>query len=86
VFKAEEIRAITSGTSLPVNIMARPGVPDRSGLRDLGVRRLSAATGIFNAAMAGAREAAADFLAQADSDVLWQRRGSPLEYNKLFGG
>ena len=49
-------------------------------------RRLSAATGLFNIAMASAREAAEDFLRDGDSEALWQRRGSPPDYNKLFGG
>ncbi len=57
-----------------------------SKLRELGVRRLSAATGLFNVAMAAAREAAEDFLRDGDSEALWQRRGSPPDYNKLFGG
>ncbi|MGQ0532975.1 MAG: isocitrate lyase/PEP mutase family protein [Caulobacteraceae bacterium] len=81
-----QINAVVRGTKLPLNIMARPGAPAASQLRELGVRRLSAATAVFNAAMAGAREAAEDFLRDGDSDVLWQRRGNPPDYNKLFGG
>ncbi|MGD9982105.1 MAG: isocitrate lyase/phosphoenolpyruvate mutase family protein [Hyphomonadaceae bacterium] len=83
---AAQIRAVVQGTSLPLNIMARPEAPDATHLRDLGVRRLSAATALFNAAMAAAREAAEDFLRDGDSDALWQRRGSPPDYNKLFAG
>ena len=83
---AQDIAAIAEGAGLPVNIMALPGVPNAAQLKELGVKRLSAATAIFNAAMAGAREAAEDFLAAGDSDQLWQRRGAPPDYNKLFGG
>ncbi|ANP48054.1 isocitrate lyase/PEP mutase family protein [Candidatus Viadribacter manganicus] len=83
---AAQIGVIVSGTKLPLNIMARPGAPSAAKLRELGVRRVSAATGLFNAAMAAAREAAEDFLRDADSEALWQRRGSPPDYNKLFGG
>lgn len=86
IFTAADIEAITKGQSLPLNVMARPGVPKKAELKALGVKRLSAATSIFNAALAGAREATVDFLADADSDTLWQRRGSPPDYNKLFGG
>lgn len=86
VFNAADIEAITRGQSLPLNVMARPGVPKKAELKALGVRRISAATSIFNAALAGAHEAAVDFLADVDSDKLWQRRGSPIDYNKLFGG
>ncbi len=81
-----KISAVVEGTKLPLNIMARPEAPDATHLRALGVRRLSAATGLFNAAMAAARDAPEDFLRDGDSDTLWQRRGSPPDYNKLFGG
>lgn len=81
-----QIGAVVRGTKLPLNVMARPGAPPASQLRELGVRRLSAATGLFNAAMAAAREAAEDFLRDGDSDTIWQRRGSPPDYNKLFAG
>jgi 2-methylisocitrate lyase-like PEP mutase family enzyme len=83
---AAQIAAVVQGTKLPLNVMARPGVPPATQLRELGVRRLSAATGLFNAAMAAARSAAEDFLASGDSDALWRRRGDPPDYNKLFGG
>lgn len=86
IHKAEDISAVVRATSLPLNVMAMPGVPNAATLRELGVRRLSAATGTFNAAMAGLREAADDFLRDGDSDALWQRRGNPPDYNKLFGG
>jgi 2-methylisocitrate lyase-like PEP mutase family enzyme len=86
IVKPEDIAAIAEGAGLPLNVMARPGLPPADELKTLGVRRLSAATGIFNAAMAGAREAAADFLSAGSSETLWERRGAPLDYNKLFGG
>lgn len=86
IAEAAQISAIVQGTKLPLNIMARPGAPSAAELRELGVRRLSAAAGVFHAAMAAAREAAEDFLRDGDSDALWQRRGSPPDYNKLFAG
>jgi 2-methylisocitrate lyase-like PEP mutase family enzyme len=86
IAKPEDITAVAEGARLPLNVMARPGLPPADALRTLGVKRLSAATGIFNAAMAGARDAAVDFLAAGDSEALWRRRGEPLDYNKLFGG
>ena len=84
--KAQDIAAIAEGAGLPLNVMALPGVPNAAQLKELGAKRLSAATSIFNAAMAGAREAAVDFLASGDGADLWQRRGAPPDYNKLFGG
>lgn len=82
----DQIAAIAEGAGLPLNLMAVPGLPSADELKALGVKRLSAATSVFNAAMAGAREAAEDFLRDGNADTLWQRRGQPLEYNKLFGG
>ena len=83
--KPNEIAAIAEGAGLPLNLMAWPGLPKAAELKALGVKRLSAATSIFNAAMEGARASAAAFLEDGDSDALWARRGKPLEYNKLFG-
>jgi len=84
--KEDEIAAIAEGAGLPLNIMAIPNLPDAARLQALGVKRLSAATAVFNAAMAGAREATDDFLRTGDSSELWSRRGNPPDYNKLFGG
>jgi len=81
-----DIAAVAEGAGLPLNVMARPGLPDAETLKGLGVKRLSAATAVFNAAMAGVREAAEDFLAAGNSETLWSRRGNPPDYNKLFGG
>jgi 2-methylisocitrate lyase-like PEP mutase family enzyme len=83
--KPNEIAAIAEGAGLPLNLMAWPGLPKTPELKNLGVKRLSAATSIFNAAMESARAAAAAFLADGDSDALWVRRGTPLNYNNLFG-
>lgn len=81
---AAEIKAIAAGCGLPLNVMARPGAPKAAELQALGAKRVSAATSIFNAAMAGASEAAREFLAEGDSDKLWARRGAPVDYNALF--
>ncbi|MCH2057982.1 MAG: isocitrate lyase/phosphoenolpyruvate mutase family protein [Thalassotalea sp.] len=42
----EDIRAIVEATSLPVNVMAMPDLPDTTVLADLGVKRVS--TGNFS--------------------------------------
>jgi 2-methylisocitrate lyase-like PEP mutase family enzyme len=80
------IEAIVKGAGLPLNLMALPGLPAAAELETLGVKRLSAATSIFNAAMAGALAATTEFLEQGNGDALWARRGTPPDYNKLFGG
>ncbi len=84
IVKPEDIAAIVEGAGLPLNVMARPGLPKAAELKALGVKRLSAATSIFNAAMEAARDATAAFLRDGDSEALWGRRGSPPDYNKLF--
>jgi len=86
VFNADEIGAIAKGSTLPLNVIVRPGLPKRDQLIALGVKRLSAGTALYNAAMAGAISAASAFLADADSDALAARRGTPPDYNKMFGG
>jgi 2-methylisocitrate lyase-like PEP mutase family enzyme len=42
----QEIMAVVAGTSLPVNVMAIPGLPAAAQLRELGVRRISAGSAI----------------------------------------
>ena len=49
VVTAEEIRAIVAGTPLPLNVLAWPGLPDLAELQQLGVKRLSAGSGIARA-------------------------------------
>jgi len=84
IVKPEQIAAVAEGAGLPLNVMARPGLPPAAELKKLGVKRLSAATAIFNAAMESARAATSAFLADGDSEALWSRRGAPPDYNKLF--
>ena len=85
IVDAAHIQAITKDAGLPVNVMARPGLPDLATLKSLGVKRLSAATSVFNAAMEGARAATAEFLAEGDAEALWKRIGQAPKYNELFG-
>jgi 2-methylisocitrate lyase-like PEP mutase family enzyme len=84
VTDAKEIGAIVAAVGMPVNVMARPGVPPAAELKKLGVRRLSAATGVAAAAWASVRAATGAFLAEGDSDVLAQHAGAPFNYNELF--
>lgn len=63
VTAVEDIQALVSGQPLPLNVMARPALPDQATLRRLGVRRLSAGSAIAEAAWGRAQRAAAGFLA-----------------------
>lgn len=80
-----EIATIAERCGMPLNVIAWPGLPDAAKLKALGVKRLSAGTSTFAAAMEGLRAATVDFLASGSSETLWPRRGEQLNYNKLFG-
>lgn len=76
--------SLVKEVKLPLNVMARKGVPPLAELRNLGVRRLSAATAIGRAAYASAHKAASDFLKDGDCDALAAAAGPGGDYNKLF--
>lgn len=86
VFNADDIGELVERLGLPLNVMARPGVPKLAELKALGVKRISAATATFGAATEGLRAAASAFLTDADSDALWARRGNPPNWNAVFKG
>jgi 2-methylisocitrate lyase-like PEP mutase family enzyme len=85
IVKADDIRAIVEGQSLPLNIMARPGLPKLDELKKLGVKRMSAATSPYTIAMAALIDSTKEYLETGDAEALWARRGTPPDYNKLFG-
>lgn len=67
----DAIRAIVEAIApLPLNAMARPGLPPAAMLRKLGVRRLSAGGAIAMSALSLTRKLATAFLADGDSDEL----------------
>ena len=80
----DEIRTIASGVGLPLNVLALPGLPPASELAALGVRRLSAGSGIAQAVYGRVAALASAFLADGRSDPL--RDGAMLypELNALM--
>lgn len=68
--KPEEIQAIAAAAPLPLNVMARPGLPGAAELAALGVRRLSAGSGISQTVFARIAELARSFLQDGVSDPL----------------
>ena len=78
--------AVIAEIKLPFNAIARKGLPSLAELRALGVRRLSAGTGISRAAFEATRAAAAQFLADGDADALVAKGGAPFDLNTLFTG
>lgn len=84
VTNSDAIGELARAIALPLNVMARPGLPSAGELQRLGVRRLSAAAWLARIALRSLRESAATFLATGDSDLLVGASGSSTDYNALF--
>jgi 2-methylisocitrate lyase-like PEP mutase family enzyme len=80
----EEIRAIAAEAGLPLNVMAWPGLPAASELARLGVRRLSAGSGIAQALWGRAAALATDFLTTGRSEPLSAGAMAYGDINALF--
>jgi 2-methylisocitrate lyase-like PEP mutase family enzyme len=78
------IERLAKEITVPLNVMARPGLPPARDLQRLGVRRLSAAAWLARAGLRSVRESAATFLATGDSDLLAGASGVFVDYNTLF--
>ena len=70
VVAPDEIRALASQVDMPLNVLARPGLPGAKELESLGVRRLSAGSGLAQAFYGQVAKLAGDFLADGNSDAL----------------
>lgn len=80
--QADHIEAVVAGVTLPLNAMAWPDLPDAAALGKLGVRRLSAGSGISQALWARAETLAKDFLKTGRSSPLGE---SSMPYGQLQG-
>jgi 2-methylisocitrate lyase-like PEP mutase family enzyme len=78
--EASAIKAIADEVKLPLNVMARPGLPTAKELTKLGVRRLSAGGAISQVVWNHAFELAKEFLHSGDSAVVV---GDGMSYSKL---
>lgn len=78
------IGRLAASIPAPLNILAWPGAPDAAALKALGVRRLSAGTGTFNAASAALARAAAAFLEGGSSEALFAAGKSAPGLQKRF--
>jgi 2-methylisocitrate lyase-like PEP mutase family enzyme len=82
--KEEPIRALVAALGeTPLNLMWVPGLPNAAGLRALGVRRLSAGSGIAQRAFALTGRVTERFLAEGDFDPADAALTHP-ELNALF--
>jgi 2-methylisocitrate lyase-like PEP mutase family enzyme len=79
-----EIRAVAADAGLPLNVMAWPGLPAAAELAQLGVRRLSAGSGISQALWGKAAALASDFLKSGKSEPLADGAMAYPAINALF--
>jgi 2-methylisocitrate lyase-like PEP mutase family enzyme len=79
-----DIEALVRSQTLPLNVMACPGLPTLADLSRLGVRRLSAGSAIAHKVWATAKRAAATFLAEGSTDGLFADSAGFGEINALF--
>ncbi|WP_322046321.1 isocitrate lyase/phosphoenolpyruvate mutase family protein [Paraburkholderia sp. J67] len=79
---ASDIETIAEATRLPLNVMAVSGLADAATLGKLGVRRLSAGSGISQVVLGKAKSIAQDFLANGRADALDDQ---PLAYSAIQG-
>ncbi len=85
VTDAGAIAELVSAVGLPINVLARPGLPPVADLRRLGVRRLSAGSSITEAALGHAARVAAAFMA-GDSAGLFEGALAYGALNALMPG
>jgi len=84
ICKVDEIEAVVAGAGLPVNVMDWPGVPSADALHKLGVRRLSAGSGIPQALWAVAADMAKGFLATGSAGPLLDKAMPYGQLQALF--
>ena len=85
VVDPEQIRAVAQGVRLPLNVLARAGLPDAARLEALGVRRLSAGSGIAQAVFGRIAALASGFMKTGASDPLGEGAMPYAEINALIG-
>lgn len=79
-----DIAAMVAATPLPLNLLAFPGLPDARTLEGLGVRRLSAGSGIVGATWGRAAALTEGFLADGRSEPLGDGALGWAEVNALM--
>lgn len=70
VVEAPALKELTNNIKLPFNALAWPGLPDAAALKALGVKRLSAGSGIAKVVVEHAVHLAKSFLANGSSEEL----------------
>ncbi|MEM5340056.1 isocitrate lyase/PEP mutase family protein [Paraburkholderia azotifigens] len=86
LLQSSDIETIAGATRLPLNVMAVPGLADAATLGKLGVRRLSAGSGISQVVLGKAKALAQDFLNDGRSGTLASHSLPYSEIQNLFAG
>ncbi|MBZ6076042.1 isocitrate lyase/PEP mutase family protein [Microvirga puerhi] len=81
---SEDIRQVAAGTDLPLNLMARPNLPDASELLRFGARRLSAGSALSEALLSQLATLARSFLETGNSNAICIAAKSYGEINTLM--
>lgn len=84
VVDPDEIRDLASGSALPLNVLARAGLPDGAGLEALGARRLSSGSDLAEALYGRLRDLASDFLRTGNCEPLEAGAMSYPDLNALM--
>lgn len=80
-----EIKQLCEKITLPVNVMALPGLPDSAALHQLGVKRLSAGSAIAQAVLGQAQQIGLAFLKTGKSQDLFTQNAMPYQpINAMF--
>lgn len=79
-----DIARLVTGTALPLNLLARAGLPAAAELERLGVRRVSAGSTLASAAYGRVAALARDFLADGASEPLTEGGLPWAEMNALM--
>jgi 2-methylisocitrate lyase-like PEP mutase family enzyme len=83
---AKQITEIIEGVGMPLNLLAWPGLPPAAELGKLGVRRLSAGSGIPQVLWHHASELARDFIENGNSTPLSENFMAHSKLQDLFKG
>jgi 2-methylisocitrate lyase-like PEP mutase family enzyme len=81
---AETLRTIAAEVPLPLNAMILPGLPPVAELQKLGVRRVSAGSGVAHAAYSAARAGARQILDEGRYDRMQSQSDDDLDLNELL--
>lgn len=81
----EVIAKLAAGIALPLNVMGRPGMPSAQRLGELGVRRLSSATGPFRGAYGAMLAATRAYLESGDTTGYAAAATGLPDLNARFG-